>query len=74
MSVQLPKLKQIPNRQEGVTAFAGLNRNLRIRDNEFSDMKNCGGRCFPHVAPREKRKILKKRTKWAYLKNYKNVA
>ncbi len=59
----LPQLKFSKKSQPIVTnQFGGLNRTETIEDNEFSDMKNCGGRCFPHVAPREKRKILKKVT------------
>ncbi len=59
MSVQLPKLKQIPNRQEGVTAFAGLNRNLRIRDNEFSDMRNMSSALLPVASTRQRRRKLR---------------
>lgn len=59
----LPQLKFSKKSQPIViNQFGGLNRTETIEDNEFSDMKNCGGRCFPHVAPREKRKILKKVT------------
>ena len=59
MSVQLPKLKQIPNRQEGVTAFAGLNRNLRIRDNEFADMRNLSSALLPVASARQRRRKLR---------------
>lgn len=59
MSVRLPRLAQIPNRQEGVTAFSGLNHNLRIKDSEFYDMRNMTGDLMPVMASRPKRTVFK---------------
>ena len=56
----LPEIKFSKKSQPVIiNQFGGLNRTESISDAEFSDMKNCGGRRFPHVCSREKRKILK---------------
>jgi hypothetical protein len=59
MSIRFPKLAQIPNRQEGVTAFGGLNHNLRIRDGEFYAMRNMTSDLLPVISSRKKRKRLR---------------
>jgi hypothetical protein len=59
MSLKLPKLNQLRTRQEGVTAFAGLNRNLRIRDNEFADMRNISSALLPVASARQRRRKLR---------------
>lgn len=59
MSITMPKLNQLPNRQEGVTGFAGLNRNLRIRENEFADMRNLTAALLPVASARQRRRRLR---------------
>lgn len=59
MSVNLPKLNHIRTRQEGVTAFGGLNHNLRIKDNEFFDMQNMTGKWLPVMQARNRRRLLR---------------
>lgn len=60
MSVRLPKLNHIRTRQEGVTAFAGLNHNLRIRDEEFYEMQNITSALLPVISSRKPRRKLRK--------------
>lgn len=55
----MPRLNQLKTRQEGVTAFAGLNRNLRIRENEFADMRNLSSALLPVVSARQRRRRLR---------------
>ena len=55
MSVRLPRLAQIPTRQEGVTAYSGLNHNLRVRDSEFFDMRNMSSDLLPVISSRKPR-------------------
>ena len=59
MSVRLPRLAQIPTRQEGVTAYSGLNHNLRVRDSEFFDMRNMSSDLLPVISSRKPRKRLR---------------
>ncbi len=63
MGLQLPALGQIKRKTDGVTAFAGYNHNLRIRDNEFYDMRNITGEYLPVIASRGRRAGLRKLTK-----------
>ena len=63
MSLQLPALGNIKTKTDGVTAFAGYNHNLRIRDNEFYDMRNITGEYLPVIASRGRRAGLRKLTK-----------
>lgn len=63
MSVKLPRLNHIKTRQEGVTAFAGLNHNLRIRDEEFYEMKNITSALLPVISSRKQRMRLRKLNK-----------
>ena len=59
MSITMPRLRTIRTRQEGVTAFAGLNHNLRIKDNEFFDMRNISTELLPVISARGKRRKLR---------------
>lgn len=59
MSLNLPTLNRLKTRQEGVTAFAGLNRNLRIRENEFADMRNLSPALLPVASARQRRRRLR---------------
>lgn len=56
--MKLPKLKMIRNSREMVDVFKGYNRNLRIEDGEFFDMKNLSSDNFPILSPRQKRGIF----------------
>ncbi|MBR4079281.1 MAG: hypothetical protein IKK29_03625, partial [Christensenellaceae bacterium] len=51
----LPTLKELPTRRDMVEVFGGYNRNLRIPDGEFYDMKNMTSDHYPVLAPRGKR-------------------
>lgn len=59
MSITMPRLNILKTRQEGVTSFAGLNRNLRIRDNEFADMRNLTSALLPVASARQRRRRLR---------------
>ena len=50
-----PKLNEIATSIQNVDAFLGYNHNLRIRENEFYDMKNLTSTHYPVLSPRTKR-------------------
>lgn len=50
-----PKLNEIPTSTQNVDVFLGYNHNLRIRENEFYDMKNLTSTYYPVLSPRTKR-------------------
>lgn len=52
-----PKLRQRPTAKQAVDTFKGYNRNLRIGDGEFHDMKNMTSDGYPVLSPRRKRGI-----------------
>lgn len=54
----LPELKTINRRKRTINTFGGLNKNLSIGYNEFSEMYNMTGEHYPVLAPRSKRGIL----------------
>ena len=53
--MKLPKLKEIKTSRQMVDVFKGYNRNLRIGDGEFFDMKNMTSDHYPVLSPRGKR-------------------
>ena len=63
MGLTLPAMREVKTRQDGVTAFAGYNHNLRLRDNEFYDMRNISSASLPVVTARERRLRLRKLNK-----------
>ncbi len=50
-----PKLNEIATYKQNVDTFLGYNHNLRIRENEFYDMKNLTSTYYPVLSPRAKR-------------------
>lgn len=59
----LPKVVGGIDKMSMVSAFLGVNKNLRIGDNEFSDMKNITNDFYPAIGNRKKRGILQQLTK-----------
>ena len=59
MGLMLPVMGTVKARLDGVTAFAGYNHNLKIRDNEFYDMQNITSALLPVVAERPRRALLR---------------
>ncbi|MEG2207832.1 MAG: hypothetical protein RR065_06975 [Clostridia bacterium] len=59
MGIKLPKLKPIRTSTGGVVAFAGLNRNLRRKDNEFAQMQNITSNNLPVAAVRDRRRYMR---------------
>ena len=53
--MKYPKLKEIKTSRQMVDVFKGYNRNLRIGDGEFFDMKNMTSDYYPVLSPRGKR-------------------
>ena len=53
--MKYPKLKEVRTSRQMVDVFKGYNRNLRISDGEFFDMKNMTSDYYPVLSPREKR-------------------
>jgi hypothetical protein len=49
-----PKLNEIATSTQNVDTFLGYNHNLRIRENEFYDMKNLTSTYYPVLSPRTK--------------------
>ena len=50
-----PTLNEIATSTQTVDTFLGYNHNLRIRENEFYDMKNLTSTYYPVLSPRTKR-------------------
>lgn len=50
-----PTLNEIATSTQNVDTFLGYNHNLRIRENEFYDMKNLTSTYYPVLSPRTKR-------------------
>ena len=53
--MKYPQLKVQPTSRQMVDEFRGYNRNLRINDGEFFDMKNMTSDYYPVLSPRGKR-------------------
>ena len=53
--MNFPRLKELPTSRTMVDVFKGYNRNLRIQDGEFFDMKNMTSDYYPVLSPRGKR-------------------
>ena len=51
----LPNLNEIATSRNIVDTFLGYNHNLRVRENEFYDMKNLTSSFYPVLSPRTKR-------------------
>ena len=56
--IDYPMLKEQPTSREMVDVFKGYNRNLRIKEGEFSDMENLSSDCYPVLAVRKQRGTL----------------
>ena len=53
-----PKLRELKTSREMVDVFKGYNRNLRIKDGEFSDMENLSSDCYPVLSVRKQRRTI----------------
>lgn len=53
--MKFPTLNEIPTSRSIIDIFLGYNHNLRIRENEFYDMKNLTSTYYPILSPRTKR-------------------
>lgn len=51
----LPELSNISQSKATINAFGGVNKQDDCQGNEFIDMKNMSGDCYPCIAPRKKR-------------------
>jgi hypothetical protein len=51
----LPSLNEIETSRNILETFLGYNHNLRVRENEFYDMKNLTSSYYPVLSPRTKR-------------------
>lgn len=52
-----PKLKALRTKQETVSVFRGYDRNVRIKEGAFRDMRNLTGDHYPVMAVRKRRKL-----------------
>ncbi len=59
MTIRFPALETAKTKTVGVTAFSGLNHNLRIKSNEFYAMRNMCGELLPVMSSRPKRRRLR---------------
>ena len=53
--MKLPILNELPTSREMIDVFGGYNRNLRIGEGEFYDMKNLTSSDYPVLSPRPQR-------------------
>lgn len=51
----LPELSNISQSKATINAFGGVNKKDDCQGNEFVDMNNMSGDCYPCIAPRKKR-------------------
>lgn len=59
--MRLPFLRTAPQEQKKqIGQFLGLNRNLIINENEFSDMQNMSSDRFPAICTRRSRGVVMK--------------
>lgn len=61
--MRLPEIAQSNDRVTMLSSFMGLNKNPKITENEFADMKNITNDYFPTIGTRKKRGIAKEFTK-----------
>lgn len=61
--MRLPQIAQSNDRVTMLSSFMGLNKNPKITENEFADMKNITNDYFPTIGTRKKRGIAKEFTK-----------
>lgn len=59
----LPRLSEYKVSRDMIGSFGGYNRNLRIKENEFYDMRNMSADLYPLLSPRKKRAKVKQLTK-----------
>lgn len=53
-----PRLRELPSSRKMVDIFKGYNRNLRIKEGEFSDMENLSSDCYPVMSVRKQRRTI----------------
>ena len=56
--MRFPKLKALRTKQELLDVFRGYDRNVRIREGAFRDMRNLTGEHYPVMAVRQKRRTV----------------
>ena len=56
--IDYPRLRELPSSREMVDVFKGYNRNLRIKEGEFSDMENLSSDCYPVLSARKQRRTI----------------
>lgn len=56
--INYPRLAEQPSSREMVDVFKGYNRNLRIKEGEFSDMENLSSDCYPVLSVRKQRRTV----------------
>ncbi len=59
----LPTLSELNTSREMISEFGGYNHNLRINNNEFSDMRNMTSSHYPVLSPRNTRGRVRSLTK-----------
>lgn len=59
----LPSLSELNTSREMISEFGGYNHNLRINNNEFSDMQNMTSTHYPVLSPRSVRGRVRSLTK-----------
>lgn len=57
--MQKPYMENVSSYKKRIDSFGGLNRQIRINENEFSDMTNMSSDGFPLLSPRKKRAKVK---------------
>ena len=55
--MRLPKMQEIPQNREMISAFGGYNHHMRIGEGEFYDMTNLTSDEYPNLSPRKRRGI-----------------
>lgn len=58
--MQKPYMENVSSYKKRIDTFGGLNRQIRINENEFSDMMNMSSDDYPLLSPRKKRAKVKK--------------
>ena len=57
--MQKPYMENVSSYKKRIDTFGGLNRQIRINENEFSDMMNMSSDDYPLLSPRKKRAKVK---------------
>lgn len=57
--MQKPYMEHVSSYKKRIDTFGGLNRQIRINENEFSDMTNMSSDGYPLLSPRKKRAKVK---------------